>query len=544
MDLVKLLPNRPAMSNEELNAWLLNHGGRGREVLTYRKDKIRNPLTEQLEPVARCNCSVCGSEWLTNVYGYNGTYPEFENHDGIQLNGRNTTCPECGAAVEAVYYTRLKKYPVKSTAYPWEIINRDGNIMFICWAIIYEIDEYGPAIWPEKRNAYVLDTAGHWHRFTGMQRMGWCSCAPMEYTGQWYETDKFSVTDGNFQRILPHDPAVYEGTALENAKLEKLEAANTGADLLLYARLYLRHPTAENITMNSPQLMTAAMRYTKNVTGLDWINWAARKPHEMLYMEKPDYRRATTLSLDAACAVLDQQKAVAACTIWGAPKEYAETLGEHGIAFAFSAYKNKDLRRWSLVRMWNYVLKVAATLPKKYRAVEEAASLCVDYWKDAKRAKFDLASSVVMFPKNVKEAQARAVMAIKYTEQEKYKAKFAAQAKKLAPLQWDNGSLLITPAQNESQLIQEGKVLGHCVGGYADAHCSGSSIFFVRQTIAPDLPFFTLQLNTKTGKVLQNRGKENCERTPEVRAFEEQWLAVIVAPWIQKKTKAAHKATA
>ena len=544
MDLVKLLPDRPAMDNGELSAWLMEHGGRGREVLTYRKDKIRNPLTEQLEPVARCTCSVCGSEWLTNVYGYNGTYPEFENHDGIQINGRNTTCPECGAAVEAVYYTRLKKYPIKSTAYPWEIINRDGNIMFICWAIIYEIDEYGPALWPEKRNAYVLDTAGRWHRFTGMQRMGWCSCSPMEYTGQWYEVEKFAVADGGFRRVLPHDPAVYEGTALENAKLEKLEAANTGADLLLYARLYLRHPTAENITMNSPRLMAAALRYTKGVTDLDWINWAARKPHEMLYMEKPDYKQATTLSLDAACAVMDQQKAVGACMIWGAPKEYANTLGEHGIAFAFSAYKNKDLRGWSLVRMWNYVQKVAATLGNKHRDIKDAATLCVDYWKDAKRAKFDLANSVVMFPKDLKEAHARAISAIKYTENEKYKTRFERKAKQLAPLQWESGDLLIIPAQSESQLIQEGKTLGHCVGGYGDAHCKGDCIFFIRHTAAPDLPFFTLQLNTKTGKVLQNRGKKNCERTQEVRDFEEQWLAVIVAPWIQKKTKAARKAMA
>lgn len=544
MDLVKLLPDRPAMDNGELSAWLMEHGGRGREVLTYRKDKIRNPLTEQLEPVARCRCSVCDAEWLTNVYGYNGTYPEFENHDGIQINGRNTTCPECGAEVEAAYYTRIRKHPIKSTAYPWEIVNRDGNIMFICWAIIYEIDEYGPALWPEKRNAYVLDTAGHWHRFTGMQRAGWSSMSAMEYTGQWYEMDKFSVTDGNFRRILPHDPAVYEGTALENAKLEKLEAANTGADLLLYARLYLRHPTAENITMNSPQLMAAALRYTKNVTGLDWINWGAKKPHEMLYMEKPDYKKSTALSLDAACAVMDQQKAVAACLLWGAPKEYAKTLGEVGADFVFAQRKDKDLRSWSLVRLWNYVLKVAATMPNQHRAIEDAAALCVDYWKDAKRAQFDIENPVVMFPKNVKQAQTRAVAAIKYAEQEKYKAKFAAQAKKLAPLAWESGGLLITPAQNEGQLIAEGKILGHCVGGYAHAHCGGNSIFFVRHTDAPDLPFFTLQLDTKTGRVMQNRGKGNCERTQEVRDFEEQWLAAVVNPWIKKKTKATKRVAA
>lgn len=540
MDLVKLLPDRPTMSDTSLSAWLMDHGGRGREVLTYRKEKIRNPLTEQLEPVARCTCSACGGEWLTNVYGYNGTYPEFENHDGICLNGHATTCPECGAKVEAVYYTRLKKYPIKSTAYPWEVINIGGNIAFICWAIIYEIDEYGPALYPEKRNAYVLDTAGHWHRFTAMQRMGWSSMSGMEYTGHWYKMDKFSVTDGGWSKVLPHDPAVYEGTALENAKLEKLEA--TGADLLLYARIYLRHPTAENITMNSPQLMAAALRYTHKVTGLDWIDWGARKPHEMLYMEKPDYKRAAALPADAACAVMDQQKAVRACMIWGAPKEYTKTLGEHGVDFAFSAYKNKDLRRWSLVRMWNYVLKVAATIKNQNRAIEEAADLCVDYWKDAKRAKFDLANSVVMFPKDIKKAHARAISAIKYTENEKYKTRFERKAKQLAPLQWENGGLLITPAQNESQLIAEGKTLGHCVGGYGDAHCKGDCIFFIRHTDAPDLPFFTLQLNTKTGKVLQNRGENNCERTLEVRAFEEQWLAVIVAPWIQKKTKAAKPA--
>ena len=102
--------------------------------------------------------------------------------------------------------------------------------------------------------------------------------------------------------------------------------------------------------------------------------------------------------------------------------------------------------------------------------------------------------------------------------------------------------MLITPAQNEGQLIAEGKILGHCVGGYGESHCRGNSIFFIRHTDTPDLPFYTLQLNTKTGVVLQNRGKRNRDRTQEVRDFEEQWLAVIVAPWIQKKTKAAKPA--
>ena len=68
MDLVKLLPDRSVMDNGELNAWLMDHGGRGREVLTYRKVRILNPLTEELEPMARCNCSVCNAEWLSLIH--------------------------------------------------------------------------------------------------------------------------------------------------------------------------------------------------------------------------------------------------------------------------------------------------------------------------------------------------------------------------------------------------------------------------------------------------------------------------------------------
>jgi len=545
MDLVKLLPDRPTMSDTSLSAWLMDHGGRGREVLTYRKEKIRNPLTEQLEPVARCTCSACGGEWLTNVYGYNGTYPEFENHDGICLNGHATTCPECGAKVEAAYYTRLKKHPIKSTAYPWEVINIGGNIAFICWAIIYEIDEYGPALYPEKRNAYVLDTAGRWHRYTAMERMGWSSMSKMEYTGHWYKMEKFSVTDGGWSKVLPHDPGVYEGTALENAKLEKLEATGAAVDLLLYARTYTRHKNIENITQNTPTLAAAAMQYIKGPMGLDWINWKTARPHEMLYMDKQEYKAVAALSEPESREVIAHQHAVAICKAWGAPKEYAGKLGAAGIGFAIDQKKNETLHRWGLVATWNYICKQAAAMadqPKRDR-LQDAISLCVDYWADMEKAGLDTESRVVVFPSNVRTAHARAVQAIKYAQDEKLRKAFAKQAERLAPLQWEHGGLLITPAQNEGQLIAEGKILGHCVGGYGESHCKGKSIFFIRHTDAPDLPFYTLQLNTKTGVVLQNRGERNRDRTQEVRDFEEQWLAVIVAPWIQKKTKAAKPAT-
>ena len=120
-----------------------------------------------------------------------------------------------------------------------------------------------------------------------------------------------------------------------------------------------------------------------------------------------------------------------------------------------------------------------------------------------------------------------------------YQKEFEKQAERLEPLKWEHDGLVIIPAKSEQELIVEGKVLGHCVGGYGESHCQGNSIFFVRHRETPDIPFFTLQLDTKTGRVLQNRGRKNCDRTKEVQEFEKQWLAVIVSPWIQKKVNAA-----
>lgn len=545
MELKDLLPKHTKMDDGELNAWLMEHGGRGREVLTYRKVRLRNPLTDQLEPWAECTCSVCEAVWHTYVYGYKGSYPEFENHDGCQCNGSITTCPECGAQVEAAYYTRLKRYPIRSTTYPWEIVKKDGHIMFICWAVIYEIDDCGPALYPNARNAYVLDPNGKWHRFTAMERSGWSSMSKMEYTGHWYEMSKFSIADGNFRNILPHDADIWQGTLLENAKMEELEGTHSAADLLMYARIYRRHPQIENITRNTPVLMTALLMETYGVTGLDWLNWNARKPHEIMYMEKPEYRTSRELSLYQAAQLCKQQKAVAACELWNSPREYAGKLGEAGVDFATDR-KNRHLMRWGLVRVWNYILKLDAEFSKKAKrkTLPETVTLCMDYWADMVKAGLDTENSAVVFPRDVAEAHARALVAIKYAESEKLRPKFEKVAEKLKPLKWEWGDLLIRPAVSQSELIVEGKILNHCVGGYSQDHCEGRSIFFIRNKEDPNMPYYTLQLDTKTGRVLQNRGKKNRDRTEDVKAFEDAWLKQVVLPWVQKNKKKAAKAAA
>ena len=528
MELRKLLPDAPQMGAKALDAWLRENGGRGREVMRYRKRMFKDPLSGEKTYYAECHCTACNQEMETEIYLVDSGYPRFENFTGAVGNGETTICPYCGAHVEAAYYDRIRRHPITKTRYPWEIVKRDGHVFFICWAVIHEVGHDYDSITVEKRNAYVLDNNGKWHRFTGMARSGWSAMSKMEYIGTWYEKDRFDIADGNTGFLLPVTTDFSE-TQLENAKLEKLLELNMGADFLQYARVYMRHKTAENLAMQSPHLMAALCRWAGGVTGLDWIDWKAKKPHEMLRTTKPEYKKLSTLQGEKVISAIYRLYEENACAEWGVSKDYAKTLGIEGAAFAFSKKNKKEMRQFGLVTIWNYILK------QKEGNVSSAISLCEDYWKDLPKVGADMKDRAVMFPADLRAAHARVISAIKYKEDEALQKKFKQVAKKLSALKWEHNGLEIRPAESESELIVEGKILGHCVGGYGQAHCTGNSIFFIRHTQDREVPYFTLQLNTKTGTVLQNRGERNCSRTKEVEAFEKEWLVAIVMPWINQK---------
>ena len=107
-------------------------------------------------------------------------------------------------------------------------------------------------------------------------------------------------------------------------------------------------------------------------------------------------------------------------------------------------------------------------------------------------------------------------------------AMFLERAAELEPLSFELDGLLIRPCQTEAELIREGKDLHHCVATYAKRHAEGkTAILFIRQVTEPDQPFFTLEFDEKAKKVRQNRGLRNCDRTPEVKAFEKAWLSFV-----------------
>lgn len=111
-------------------------------------------------------------------------------------------------------------------------------------------------------------------------------------------------------------------------------------------------------------------------------------------------------------------------------------------------------------------------------------------------------------------------------------------------LLWTDGDLCVTLPASNSELVHEGEVLRHCVGGYGTSHVAGSAvIFFVRHCRRPERPYYTLSIDLtgKKPKRVQLHGYGN-ERhgdlkqythriPPRVLDFCARWESDILAPW-------------
>ena len=117
-------------------------------------------------------------------------------------------------------------------------------------------------------------------------------------------------------------------------------------------------------------------------------------------------------------------------------------------------------------------------------------------------------------------------------------AEFTAMWKKICWADWREGTYLIRAAKSTAELVAEGTELHHCVGGYTDSVLAGRVIFFIRRAAEPDKPWYTLNLDIKTGQLIQLHGYANSEGAdPEfaaVKAWAERWRTEV---WLAGKKR-------
>lgn len=188
---------------------------------------------------------------------------------------------------------------------------------------------------------------------------------------------------------------------------------------------------------------------------------------------------------------------------------------------------------------------------KEERMREEYRNLAsdwLDYIKWCATLKYDTKDMYVLLPPDFGKAHDRVMKEYQAFEDEQERKRQEEMEKLIkqalnaaegipAMKMKARGLMLVLP-KSGTEIREEGRVLHHCVGNYAERVAKGETmILFVRKETAPDTPYFTLEY--RDGKVIQCRGKHNCNMTKDVKAFVKAFERKIQEE--SKKTSSAEK---
>ena len=266
------------------------------------------------------------------------------------------------------------------------------------------------------------------------------------------------------------------------------------------------------------------------------IHWHEARPDRMLGLTKEELLFARVHGFGVFFWRLFVRAKNHGERLTGEDLQNAFCLGDEGIlGLPGQAPVGKSLR---------YLLKQAAEDPYMDNGEDEQdepvpgayadAATLLDYWRMSRELGRNLGDQQVRWPRDLIEAHDAASEDYRRMQDRKSMATLAAafrvRRRHLARYIFQADGLKIMPAYSQAELRKEGDDLHHCVGSYARRHAKGgTAIFFIRRTVEPGRPYYTLELDEKTLTVRQNRGLRNCGKTPEVQAFEDLWISWVRA---------------
>lgn len=556
-DIIKLVPRTPPegfLDWEPVKNQTDVHG-LIYEAVWVEDRSLENLITDRVRKVkkVRVKCSFCGTEELldwcgTDICGNSYGFIHPLEAEPVR-SGDATLCPfcrRCAVAVKAAE-TRVKGYAVTTyeTFMSASVVGKANYLTLTGWRVERRVDrEAHESLAALPYEAYVFGQGTECAKLTG-----WCN----SYSGtagyfhallhEWRQPQRWSESWGAENEIYNLTSELVEGSSLPNCKLcEYMSSWHNFSEKypVPYLRLYQWHPNVEVLLLHGlPRVLDDLLHkelhgfWGKNVQGLpvlDGIRWEEKKPARMLGLSREELRRG--------------RKAAWGATLWeifvGA-KETGEILTEEDMTNLFYLGDEKiiDLVGTAPVgKSVRYLLKQCEVVGPglEYEDGTPAwdgsldAPMLMDYWRMCQMVGRSLDDPTVRWPANLLYAHDSVSELAQMMEQENLDAEFRKRRKHLSKYIFEADGYVIFPAGRQADLQRESDVLEHCVWSYGKRHARGElSIFFIRRSISPHEPYFTLNFNEERCSITENRGLRNCDPPVKVKAFAELWISWVRA---------------
>lgn len=208
--------------------------------------------------------------------------------------------------------------------------------------------------------------------------------------------------------------------------------------------------------------------------------------------------------------------------------KYDLTLKEFKNAVYFNLNKYADIKAYGYINamQWiNELNKLDQNINKLIHYLHRQKQT-IDYYKDyietAKEIGMNIGDTRVLYPKKLVKAHDNVMKQYETVKSEYISKAIMEYAKELEKLSFKKKKLIIMPAHSQDELIEESKVLEHCVRQYSGRMANReTAIFFIRNTREKNKPYATLEL--KKNKVVQCRCFNNNKPNENVINFVNDW---------------------
>ncbi len=532
---------------------------------------------------ARCKCTNCGEEFITQwVTGggfrvIEGEYGEiytadpgytYDRTDGTIVEcaeGDRINCPYCEEEAAVLRASSLRGGRTKQVQVV-AVQTIGAYTALIYWMVRKHFEPYGSAVDAYPRDAYILTGRGTLVRYTHTQNGGFGAETPRS-TWELCSGNRDALEKGymdwgsinNRKKGGALYPIVPDLTGTTGEKTGLTAFCKRGNEhLYSYLKVWKRLPAVENLLntgwdqIAEDLVIESARGYDAKIRAGAVLNIHVKKPHEMLQMTKADFRE---LSRRGVNWPLDTQEL------------YVQTLRAGLVRGSLDFHKYLQSFRASGIRTVIDMNRIYGGITfdraDRYMRKQGLSRTEIGLLLDTRRMEKELSPNRALtgeelWPKNLRETHDRLtdILVRRRMEAEKtrYQAGFDRVLAEYGELQWTDGELCVVLPKCEEDLIQEGKILRHCVGGYGKTHAKGGQlIFFIRRYRRPERSYYTLNIDVTGaipveiqlhgyGNERHGKDKEYRHKIPaKVRAFCDRWEKEILLPWYKEKRKRAGK---
>ena len=180
--------------------------------------------------------------------------------------------------------------------------------------------------------------------------------------------------------------------------------------------------------------------------------------------------------------------------------------------------------------------------------IRHTATIYTDYLSMRINLGYDLNNTVYQQPQDLEAAHNKMVIETNKGEMDKHLKEVAERYPEIRHVYrglrnkylYEDDIYIIRPARSAEEIVMEGRLLHHCVGGntYLDKHNTGKAyILMLRFKEKPDIPYITVEIDAKNPRIIQWYGdKDKKPDEKNIQSWLDAWLKKLKSGTLQEET--------